>query len=277
MKVLYVTDLHGRKAAYEKAAELAHGCGARAIVNGGDLYPLGPDLFAVQKQFLEGWFRQYLDSLSSRGILFLATLGNMDLAGLDGLFREVMAGSGCGRVLLDEAVELDGWYFIGSPLTTDAPFALKDRCRRDRPDSTPPPVSRTPLLSGPDGLYPAPDWNERCLALPDLGASLDRLPCPPDQSRAVYVLHQPPQGLGLGIIESGADVGSLAVRSFLERVQPRLSLHGHIHESPSAGGRWRAALGPTVCVQPGQLPGDSLVTVTLELESLAMSRKVHDL
>lgn len=277
MKILYVTDLHGRKAAYEKAAELAIDCGARAIVNGGDLYPLGPDLFAVQKQFLDGWFRQYLDSLARGGLLFLATLGNMDLAGLDDVFREVMAGSGCGRTLLNETVELDGWSFVGSPLTTDAPFALKDRCRRDLPDSTPPPVARTPLLSCQDGLYPVPDWDTRCQTLPDLGECLDSLPSPSTQSHAVYVLHQPPQGLGLGIIDSGVDVGSLAVRSFLERVQPRLSLHGHIHESPSAGGRWRAALGPTVCVQPGQLPADSLVTVTLELESLAMSRKVHAL
>jgi Icc-related predicted phosphoesterase len=41
-------------------------------------------------------------------------------------------------------------------------------------------------------------------------------------------------------------VGSTAVRTFIERVQPMLSLHGHIHES-----RGLARLGRTVAINPG--------------------------
>jgi Icc-related predicted phosphoesterase len=41
-------------------------------------------------------------------------------------------------------------------------------------------------------------------------------------------------------------VGSSAVRAVLERYQPMLSLHGHIHES-----RGGAKLGRTVALNPG--------------------------
>lgn len=65
--------------------------------------------------------------------------------------------------------------------------------------------------------------------------------------RTVAILHVPPFGSGLDtcpdldknlkIITQGGQVvmksaGSPAVKAFIEKVQPMLSLHGHIHESP---------------------------------------------
>jgi Icc-related predicted phosphoesterase len=65
--------------------------------------------------------------------------------------------------------------------------------------------------------------------------------------RTIAVLHVPPIGSGLDtcpdldknlkIITQGGQVvmksaGSPAVKAFIEKVQPMLSLHGHIHESP---------------------------------------------
>jgi len=41
-------------------------------------------------------------------------------------------------------------------------------------------------------------------------------------------------------------VGSTAVRHFIERVQPMLSLHGHIHESPGY-----IRIGRTLCINAG--------------------------
>ena len=65
--------------------------------------------------------------------------------------------------------------------------------------------------------------------------------------RTVAVLHVPPYGSGLDscpdldenlkIITQGGQVvmksaGSTAVKAFIEKIQPMLTLHGHIHESP---------------------------------------------
>lgn len=41
-------------------------------------------------------------------------------------------------------------------------------------------------------------------------------------------------------------VGSTAVREFVEKTQPLLGLHGHVHE-----GRGTTKIGRTLCINPG--------------------------
>lgn len=77
----------------------------------------------------------------------------------------------------------------------------------------------------------------------------------------VVATHVPPHGTNLdvapklredlSIVVDGGEtvmvpVGSAAVRSFLERRQPLLSLHGHIHESRGA-----VRIGRTLAINPG--------------------------
>ena len=79
--------------------------------------------------------------------------------------------------------------------------------------------------------------------------------------RAVMVLHVPPYDSGLDvcpeldenleIVHRGGQiltkpVGSSAVREMLERVQPLLSLHGHIHEAPG-----HTRIGRTLAINAG--------------------------
>jgi hypothetical protein len=65
-------------------------------------------------------------------------------------------------------------------------------------------------------------------------------------AQAIYVLHMPPDGLGLDKCGDGSQVGSKAIRRFLQTHQPKLSLYGHIHESPKVSGKWYAVLaGPS--------------------------------
>ncbi len=82
----------------------------------------------------------------------------------------------------------------------------------------------------------------------ELTAKLDALAAMIDKpERTIAMLHVPPYNSGLDtcpdldknlkIITQGGQVvmksaGSPAVRAFIEKVQPMLSLHGHIHESP---------------------------------------------
>ena len=58
-----------------------------------------------------------------------------------------------------------------------------------------------------------------------------------------------------------ASVGSLAVRHCIEKYQPLLSLHGHIHESRSA-----QKIGRTMCINPGSEYGEGVLRgVVIEL------------
>ena len=81
----------------------------------------------------------------------------------------------------------------------------------------------------------------------------------PDMSHAIFNLHCPPYRSGLDeapaidadlkLMHGGRalrPVGSKAVRDAIDRYQPLLSLHGHIHESKGA-----VTLGKTLSINPG--------------------------
>ena len=85
----------------------------------------------------------------------------------------------------------------------------------------------------------------------------------------------PPYKLGLDKCGHGAEVGSKAIYDFLRSRQPRLSLHGHIHESPEYSGKWHAKIGNTVCIQPGQLT--SFTYVTIDLKTMQFDRHVSEI
>ena len=93
-----------------------------------------------------------------------------------------------------------------------------------------------------------------------LGERIDRMASQvPDASRAIFNLHCPPFKSGLDeataidadlkLMHGGRalrPVGSTAVRAAIERYQPLLSLHGHIHESKGA-----IRIGKTLSINPG--------------------------
>ncbi len=96
----------------------------------------------------------------------------------------------------------------------------------------------------------------------ELAARVGALAAKLDQDRpAIFNFHDPPARSGLDMaykltgdmraeMAGGqpmlAPVGSTAVRDLIERVQPVLSLHGHIHES-----RASRKIGRTLAVNPG--------------------------
>jgi Icc-related predicted phosphoesterase len=83
----------------------------------------------------------------------------------------------------------------------------------------------------------------------------------PDHARSIFNLHVPPYDSQLDIapaidaelnvqLAAGqprmAPCGSTAVRELIERYQPLVALHGHVHESRGA-----THLGRTLCINPG--------------------------
>lgn len=91
--------------------------------------------------------------------------------------------------------------------------------------------------------------------------------------RAVFNIHVPPYATGLDIapllddnlkpIVVGGEVamgpvGSKAVHDAIEKYQPLISLHGHVHES-----RGVARIGRTTCINPGSEYGDGQLRAAL--------------
>jgi len=78
-------------------------------------------------------------------------------------------------------------------------------------------------------------------------SAIFNLHCPPidtmlDRCTQLDTSYDPPRPL-IGVDASG---GSISVRKIIEKYQPALSLHGHIHES-----RGIDRIGRTVCLNPG--------------------------
>jgi uncharacterized protein len=111
---------------------------------------------------------------------------------------------------------------------------------------------------------------ERELSEPELEAKMDAMFAEVrDPERLILVAHAPPKGTDLDQapaldadfrvqLDLGAprltSVGSVAVRSFIERRQPLLALHGHVHESHAI-----TELGRTICINPGSEYGEGIL------------------
>lgn len=109
---------------------------------------------------------------------------------------------------------------------------------------------------------PTPWDSPRELPEEQLAERIDALAAQvPDMSRAIFNLHVPPyqSELDTAPLLDGelrpqrmggqpimVPVGSTAVRAAIERYQPMLGLHGHIHESKGA-----KKIGRTLCLNPG--------------------------
>lgn len=91
--------------------------------------------------------------------------------------------------------------------------------------------------------------------------------------RTIAVLHVPPYGSGLDtcpdldknlkMITQGGQVvmksaGSHAVKAFIEKVQPMLSLHGHIHESPG-----HVHIGRTLSINAGSEYAEAILKAAI--------------
>lgn len=272
MKLVYVTDIHGNEAKFLRVLGAAKEKDAAAVINGGDMLCLDDDLHRTQKEFIEGFLDNHFAEYEKAGIFHLGYLGNDDLRIHDACFDGICAKHGHAINLAQMMFELGGFEFIGMNWVADYPFRLKDRCRKDRKDFVFERQLGSGLLSAEEGFKELSDWPAYVSTLPAIEQEIESLPKPKDTRKAVYVIHMPPARVGLDVCSDGREIGSQAIYGFIERTQPLLTLHGHIHESPSRSGVWRADIGETVCVQPGQLRAHTLSYALIDLETMRMER-----
>jgi len=122
-------------------------------------------------------------------------------------------------------------------------------------------------------VNPTPWRTPREAAEPELGERIEAIAADmPDHRKVIFNFHAPPIDSTLDtcpqldwttdppsqLASAGQPVlygaGSSSVRAAIERYQPMLGLHGHIHESQAA-----AKLGRTLCVNPGSEYGEGVL------------------
>lgn len=85
--------------------------------------------------------------------------------------------------------------------------------------------------------------------------------------KTIYLIHSPPYNTNLDQLYSGSCVGSKAVRSFIERKQPYITLHGHIHETVEMSGEFKEKIGQTYCFSSGNHNQGPLSVLVFDLYS----------
>lgn len=253
MRLVYTADLHGVIASYRALLAFAVERGAQAAIVGGDLLPPAisrRSAIAEQRAFVEGPLRTLLVAFRATypatAVYLLA--GNDDWAAairsLDALESEGLAFALHERVYaLGTTLWLAGYACV--PVT---PFSIKDYERLD--DGPARPTTFAMAYTSVDGSV-QPVNPAHFLAQPGIAFGLAALAQRSDPAHTIYVCHTPPADTPLDLMQNRKHVGSLALRSFIERFAPPLTLHGHIHEAPRLSGRYATRIGATWCINPG--------------------------
>jgi len=273
MRLVYTADLHGDIDSYRALLDLAVAASAEAVIVGGDLLPHAITLqsaIAVQRDFAEQQLRPLLRAFHQQhpAVAVYLLAGNDDWAAAIAALADLeQAGLAC--PLHDRVVRLGGAgparWLAGYACVPITPFSIKDYERRD--DGPPPAFGFGRAYAswggaiepiGPDALV------GRASIADDLAALARRS----DPRATVYVCHTPPADTALDQMPRGRHVGSRSLRAFVEREQPPLTLHGHIHEAPDESGRYAIRLGASWCVNPGH-SASRFQAVTLDTDDLA--------
>lgn len=262
MKIVYFTDPHGRRADYWNVLHYAVKNKIKTIVCGGDLFPGNfeswDDLYRIQKRFVTNFIPSFLEECRKHNIHFITIYGNDDLAAVEPYFNEVCNKYEICHNISRKKIVINTWEFIGFDLISDIPFLLKDRVRKDLKTSNNPKTSQG-VFSHYSGKFEKVLWQKLYAELPSLEEEMDSLPDFKNPEKSVFISHQPPGGTKIATLNH-RDLGSQSIRNYILTHKPRLSLHGHIHETKI----WKDYLGETICIQPGSIDKTVLTEITLK-------------
>jgi len=272
---LFASDLHGKVDRYDKLFREVQHSRPAAVFLGGDLLPGLSALagsFGSDAEFVESFLGESLELL--RRCLgkdypqWFVVLGNDDGKAPEASVLSV-AGRGLWSYAHGRRLPLGQYSVYGYAFVPPTPFQLKDWERYD--------VSR---FVDPGCVPPEEGWSSESVSREELRYAtiqqdLEDLTGEADLARAVFLFHTPPyrthldradlDGKRIDWVPLDVHVGSIAVRRFLEKRQPLVSLHGHVHESARLNGSWRDRLGRTHCFSAAH-DGPELALVRFDLE-----------
>ncbi len=255
---MFASDLHGREDRFLKLFSLVREERPEAVFLGGDLMPSGSMLFGKsrfgQSDFLEGFFlpglRNLRESLKGNYPHLFLILGNDDARSEEEKIRRLEQ-ENLWQYVHFRKLSFGDFSIFGYSCVPPTPFALKDWERYD--------VSRfvDPGCIPPDeGRFSVPVADEE-KGFPTIQEDLAQLAGGNSLDNAIFLFHSPPyqtkldraalDGRQVDGVPLDVHVGSIAVRRFIEERQPRITLHGHVHESARLTGSWKETIGVSHC------------------------------
>ena len=292
-KIFFATDIHGSDVCWKKFINAAKFFDCQVLVMGGDMtgkmlipiVDIGKGTFRIRFGGEDRIVRaddvaRYRKLISDSGYYPYETTPEevealqADRGAVDRLFQAKMVETlERWLAIADERLAGTDIQVLLGPANDDPPFIDDILARPGRVQN---PDGR--LIELPEGWTmiscgwsnPTP-WDSPRETSED--ALLDRIETEvarvPKMDRTIFNLHVPPKDSQLDnaallnpdlspVMAGGAPVitgvGSTAVRTAIERHQPPLALHGHIHESRGA-----TRIGATLCLNPGSEYSDGIL------------------
>ena len=274
----FVSDLHGKITNYQKLFRQIELDLPEAVFFGGDLLPhklikqTNINDFAVD--FLFPNFKRLKSVLKSKYPKIFLILGNDDARSEEGKFLEESK-SELFYYVNQEKSYLNKISVFGYSFVPPTPFQLKDWEKYD--------VSR---YVDPGCIHPTEGFRTieitEDIEYATIQKDIEEMTENEDISKAIFLFHSPPydtfldradlDGKIVDYVPMDIHVGSIAIKRFIEKKQPLVTLHGHIHESTRLTGQWKQQTGKTVSFNAAH-DGPELSIIKFDIENLQSAER----
>lgn len=252
----FATDLHGKVDRYNKLFSQILSEEPEAVFLGGDLLPSG--LYALTSDetvvddfindFLVFEFKNLKKKMGSRYPQIFLILGNDDSKINEEDFIDGQH-SGVWNYIHSKKTKFKDFNIYGYSYVPPTPFQLKDWEKYD--------VSR---FTDPGCVSPEEGWHtvkvpKHELRYSTIEKDLNNLLGGNNTTNTIFLFHTPPyktnldraalDGKMVDHVPLDVHVGSIAVKRFIKKNQPTITLHGHVHESARLTGSWKDQIGET--------------------------------
>ncbi|HKL09633.1 MAG TPA: metallophosphoesterase [Bacteroidales bacterium] len=252
MNCYFVSDLHGKLERYTKLFDEIKSGKPEVLFIGGDIFPnfypkIDHPFDDFVADFMMPEFQKLKSFLKERYPTIFFILGNDDPKSEE---MKIIEGEkkGLWHYSHNKKLPLGDYAVYGYANIPPSPFIFKDWERYD--------VSR---YVDPGCIHPTEGKRsvEENIDIEYATIKDDLISLTGDDSleNAVFLFHSPPyqtnldraalDGQTFDYVPLDVHVGSIAIQRFIEKKQPLLTLHGHIHESSRIMGDWKQKSGKT--------------------------------
>jgi len=275
IKAIFVSDLHGSIEKYGILFDAVLEELPETVFIGGDLLGISDfnnvlpdsndfffDFFKIELQKLKAALKEKYPEIC-------IILGNDDSKSHEASLLDIST-TGLLTYAHERKIKFKGYTIVGYSYIPPSPFLYKDWEKYD--------VSRftdVGCVSPEEGHRSIPVTNHE-IRYHTIKNDLDILFNNADISKTICLFHTPPyqtkldraalDGIKIDHVLLDVHVGSIAVKRFIEKQQPYITMHGHIHESTRLTGVWLEKIGKTVCFQ-GASESNEMSIIIFDLEN----------
>ena len=252
MYCLFASDLHGKSRRYKKLFKIIQEEKPDTVFLGGDLLPNQFALDSDMNKFIDNEIFSSIKKIkkeANKNIKIFLILGNDDPRIYEHFFESADK-KGLINYIHNKTINCGKLYVSGYAYVPPTPFQLKDWERYD--------VSRYVDVGAisPEKGKRTTDVNADEIKYATMMEDLERLSKNSPVNDTIFLFHSPPYNSFLDVADLhgkmvdhaplDTHVGSIAIQRFIEKKQPFLTLHGHVHESVRLTGNWKERFGKTI-------------------------------